>query len=154
MRLLNPYYFLPNGRIILFLPITTQNTSHDLFNSYFKSATDNSHDFRGQDLSIPHGAGANDAHGQDMRSGAGGGGGHNAVDGHAMRDAHAINAMGAHVPESDHNMHLGDADFPGAAAAAAAAAATALPHDMRVNSASSSIRDDQPQDLHMPGSDH
>ena len=57
--------------------------------------------------------------------------------------AAAAAVLNAAVSSAEQSLHLNEADFHGAA--------TAMPHDMSVHSASSSIRDEQPQDLHIPG---
>ena len=117
----------------LLIPLIShcQNTSHDLFNSYFKS-DGTPQDYRGQDLSVPAEAhGGQDLSGRaDIR----------------LRGQQDLELSGRpqqdldHAAIGEHEMPMTSSEFQGA-----------LPHDMRVHSASSSSREDQPQDLHMAG---
>ena len=134
--------------------VSFQNTSHDLFNSYFKSPAENSQDFCGQDLSIPASGGS---HGQDSADvGDSSGGGHQDSDS-AVQDMRQCGDGGGEGVESheiaaastaDQDLRLADGDYQSAAVVAA------LPHDMRVNAAATSMSDEQPQDLHLSGMFH
>ena len=118
-----------------FPSLPTQNSSHDLFNSYFKTdGGPNSQDYCGQDLSVPSGSG-----------------GH----GHDMHHQHGEQDLGT-TSAGDQGMQLAtDSDFGGAGALPHDMRPHDMrPHDMRVSSASSSAHEEHPQDLHLTGMIH
>lgn len=113
------FYFVLCISLIL---TSHQNSSHDIFNSYFKSDDDNS---QGQDLTVPP------------------------VSHHGGSDLSRLSQQ--QQQQLDHSLPLSGERETTPISSADFHQANSLPQDMRINSASSSSREEQPQEQQMTG---